>query len=82
MPIRAGVTPAQTVGAVNPDLVKELQDLLERAKAGELHGLAYAALYAGDLTVYDSAGRLTRGVIGAIELLKFRMCRDDLEDKI
>lgn len=77
VPIRKGVTPEPIPGTVNESVVDELQGLLDKAKAGEITGVAYVSLHPGDLTCFGRAGRMTRGVIGAIELLKYDMCRDE-----
>lgn len=37
-------------GQPNPDMVAEVERLLERAKSGELRGLAYATFATGDIT--------------------------------
>lgn len=77
VPIRDGLAPAPPAGTVDEALVKEFQDLLERVQAGEVIGVAYVALCPGDTTYYRSAGRLTRGVIGGIEVLKWSLCQRD-----
>ena len=37
-------------GEANPDMVAVVEDLLDRAKSGELRGLAYATFASGDIT--------------------------------
>lgn len=37
-------------GEANPDMVAVIEDLLDRAKSGELRGLAYATFASGDIT--------------------------------
>lgn len=68
-------------GTPNPDVITELEKLVEMAKAGEIEGIAYAVLFHDDLTTYNRKGRLTRGVIGCLELMKTAICIDDLESK-
>lgn len=47
------------------------------ARAGEVVGIAYATLHPGDLSIYDTRGRTTRGLLGALTLLQFDMCKAD-----
>lgn len=77
VPLRPGLEPVPCAGAINPDLVTHLEELLERAKAGEMTGIAYATLHPGDLSLYGSRGRTTRGLLGALTLLQYDMCRSD-----
>lgn len=79
VPIRAGISPVPTAGIVNDEVVKELQNLLDKAKAGEVMGFAYASLHPGDLTTYGNFGCITRGVIGALMLLQYSMAKTDAE---
>lgn len=77
--IRSGIAVEPPAGTANPDLVKELQDLLEKANSGEITGFAYASLHPGDVTTYCSVGRLTRGVIGALVMLQWSLAKSDGE---
>ena len=79
IPIRKGVTPQPAAGEVNPEVVKELEELLDKARAGDITGLAYVSLHAGDFSTAASAGRLTRGVIGALAILQHRLIKLDEE---
>jgi hypothetical protein len=76
VPIRSGMEPCPD-GDPNPDVIECLQSLLDRAKAGEIIGLAYVSQHPGDFTMYGRNGRITRGTIGAIAMLQYDMCRAD-----
>lgn len=75
--IRRGLEVEPPQGTVNPDIVKALQELLDRANCGEITGFAYVSLHPGDLTAYYNVGRITRGVIGAITILQCTLARSD-----
>lgn len=79
--IRKGLTLEPPAGTVNADIVKELQELLDKANCGEITGLAYATLHPGDVTLYSKAGRITRGMMGALTLLQYSLARVDYEDE-
>ena len=79
--IRSGVAVAPPVGTVNEDVVREAQDLLDKANAGEITGLAFVTLHPGDVTVHYKVGRITRGVLGALTLLQYSLARTDFEEK-
>ena len=72
-------------GEVNQDLVEALESLTERAKAGEISGLAWAGVVGaqgnGDLvTGWDGAGG-TKFLIGAaIMLLQSRYAESMVDD--
>lgn len=63
-------------GTVRPELVTELKKLLAMAESGEIDGIAYAATYYDDATGSDQVGRVTRSMLGSIELLKHLMCKE------
>lgn len=79
VPIRQGITPEPPAGTISEDVVKEVTELLDKAKSGEVIGLAYVALYTGDLTNYCSAGRITRKVIGTVSVLQYSLAKGDTE---
>lgn len=79
--IRSGLAVEPPIGTVNQDVVKEIQDLLDKANSGEITGLAYVTLHPGDVTFYSNAGRVTRGVMGALTLLQYSLARTDFEEK-
>lgn len=79
VPIRAGVAPDPDAGSVNEATVKELEDILQRARAGEVVGVAYACQHPGRLTTFHYVGFVTRACIGAVGLLHAKMCKHDLE---
>jgi hypothetical protein len=78
--IRQGLAVEPPAGTVNADVVKELQELLDKASSGDITGIAFVSLHPGDLTVHHSVGRITRGVIGAMTLLQYSLARSDLEN--
>jgi hypothetical protein len=73
--LRGQVMP--TDPTVIPVVVERLEELLAMARAGEIVGIAYATVHPGDVTGYGRVGRQVRALLGAVELLKFDMCRDD-----
>lgn len=77
--IRSGLAVEPPAGTVNADVVKELQQLLDKANCGDVTGLVFVSLHPGDLTVYHSVGRITRGVMGAMTLLQYSLARTDCE---
>ena len=77
VPIRKGLEPQPPPGTVNLEVVNELQGLLDKAQAGEITGIAYVSLHAGDTTTYYYAGRITRGLLGAITLLQLMLGRTE-----
>lgn len=81
VPIRANIAPDSGTEAL-PEVVEKLIELLEMAKAGEVRGIAFAILCRGDLSAYGTAGRTTRGALGALVMLQHDMCKADLEEKI
>lgn len=77
--IREGVSPEPLAGEVNSDVVERLADLLDKARSGEVTGIAYATLHPGDVSFYDNCGRATRGLLGALLLLQHNMAKVDDE---
>lgn len=63
----------------DPEVVEALEKLLEQARAGEITGFAFCLLHVGDLTSWDTEGRQTRGLLGALEMMKYDMIRASLE---
>lgn len=80
VPIHAGLAPEPPAGTVNADVVKQLEELLDKARSGDITGLAFVSLHSGDTTVHYRVGRMTRGVIGALTLLQYAMARSDFEE--
>lgn len=60
-------------GEPHPDVVKELADWLERARAGEVVGVGIIACYRDDATGSRRAGRVTRSMVGQAFSLAHRM---------
>lgn len=73
--------PIVAPGTPNADLVTHLEEILEKARSGEISSLVYIALYHDDLTTYHWIGRMTRGVLGCLELVKYGLSREDAESK-
>lgn len=58
-------------GLVNQALIDDITELLERAKAGDIVGIAYAALHSDKASSYAVSGcHGTYGMIGALECAK------------
>lgn len=66
-------------GTPNPELIEDVEKLLELARSGEISSIAYVTLFYDDLTSYRWVGRMTRGVIGALELVKHSLCAGAIE---
>lgn len=81
VPIRPGLLPPERAAEPNADAVKEIEDLLAAARAGEIIGIAYVASHPADLTSFNWAGRVVRATLGGLVLLQHRMCKADLEDR-
>jgi hypothetical protein len=68
-------------GEPNPRLVESLEDLLERARSGEVQGVAYAALDRDNLAHWCCGGLVgCYSVLGALTCLTNRVrqvCEDD-----
>ena len=77
--LRPGILP-ETSEDARPEVIKELEELLAKAKAGEIRGIAYVAIHPGDLTSFARVGRNTRGMLGANMLLQHEMCARTMED--
>lgn len=77
--IRDGISLAPVGGEADPTVVECLSELLEKARAGEVTGIAYATLHPGDVSFYHNSGRATRGLLGALMLLQYEMCKADAE---
>lgn len=73
--------PVVAPGTPNPDLIVHLEEMLEKARSGEISSIAYVVLYRDELTSYHWIGRMTRAVLGSLELVKYGLCRDDWEAK-
>jgi len=66
-------------GTPRPDLIAELERLLEMARSGELDGIAYASLYRTDATDWNVFGRWTRSTVGALHCAIYRLCSTDVD---
>lgn len=78
VPINSRVIP--TTPEPIPEVISELESLLEMARSGELVGVAIGLVHPGDLTSWRRAGRQVRALFGVLELMKYDMCRSDFED--
>lgn len=79
VPIRPGVEPDPPKGEVNADVVETLEKLLDRARSGEVIGIAYAVQHPERMTSYWRAGFCSRAILGAMLLLQHEMCAADIE---
>ncbi|MET4187599.1 hypothetical protein ABIB86_000452 [Bradyrhizobium sp. JR1.7] len=80
VPIRPGLEPDPPNGEVNSVAVKAIEELLEKARAGEVIGIAYALQHPKRTTSFGRAGFCTRALLGAVCLLQAWVCKDDLEE--
>lgn len=80
VPLNHSSAASIAVREANPEVIEKLEQLLEQAKAGEVTGLAYAALHPGDLTSWSFAGRTTRGLLGATMLCQGDLVKTTLEN--
>ena len=65
-------------GTVRPDLISDLEQLVEMAKNGQIDGIACALLFSDDCTSYRLKGRANRALIGVINMMEFRLLYDDM----
>ena len=64
---------------VENDIVERLEHFLQRAKAGELKGMALAYVTTDDaIGTSWSRSEAAGTLMGAVALLQHRLCRDDL----
>lgn len=61
---------------VHEGLVKELEELLERAKSGEIVGLTGALLHHDKSTSYRLAGLGSRALVGALAVAQHELIED------
>jgi len=80
VPIRPGLEPDPPKGEVNAALVKELEQLLDRARSGEVVGIAIALQHPERLTSFYRVGFMSRAILGALVLLQTQMATDELEN--
>jgi hypothetical protein len=73
--------PIAAPGTPVPELIEDLESLLEKARAGEINAIAYGVRYSDDLTSYRWVGVITRALIGALELAKLGMCQAEINAK-
>lgn len=61
-------------GEANPEMVEALEDLLSRAKSGELRGFAYATVSGGDFhgSGWEGSDGSRHPLSSAIMMLQFR----------
>lgn len=73
--------PIVAPGTPRPELIADLERVLEMAKAGEIEGIAYAVQHADGCTNFYRIGRLTRAVIGALSILQTSIVYDEIKEK-
>jgi hypothetical protein len=72
----AHVTPP---GTPRPNLIEDLERLLEMARSGELDCIAYAVVLRTDSTDWNVVGRVTRSLAGALHCALFRLSKLDVD---
>ena len=67
--LRGGIVPQE--GVPNASVIEALEEALERARSGEIQGVAIAQLHADRLASYAIAGIIGGySLLGALEMLK------------
>lgn len=75
-----GMGPCAAVGEPDPRVVAELEELLEAARRGEVHGVAFAVVDPAGKTWCYWAGRAFAGaMLQAVTRLFYRYCKADDE---
>lgn len=71
-PVIATAEPRESV-------IKELEDLLERARSGEVQGVAYAALHSDGLASWGIFGAQgPYSMVGAVEVMKANLLLEEI----
>jgi hypothetical protein len=63
-------------GEPRPKVIALCEELLERARSGDLMGLSVVRYHADDTHSYQHEGRSTYATIGAVEMLKLHLAQD------
>ncbi len=63
-------------GVPRPCIVKLAEEILDRARSGDLMGLSVVMYHSDDTFTYWHEGRLVSGTLGTMERLKHYMIRD------
>lgn len=79
VPIRPGLQPEPEAGEVNTYVIAALEELLDKARTGEVIGIAYAVQHPKQLTSYWRAGFCSRATLGALALLQHWLCAEEME---
>lgn len=66
-------------GTPRPDLIADIERLLEMVRSGRVDGIAYAIVFNDDATDWTVGGRITRSMIGALECAKFDLVKGDVQ---
>jgi hypothetical protein len=69
-------TPIPEPGQPVPEVIARLEELLQLARDGEIHGIAIAIAFPGNVTSWSITGSRPRSLLGTLELLKFDICKD------
>ena len=65
-------------GEPRESVIKAIEDLLERARSGDIQGMAYAALYHDSLASWGIVGLCgPHSLIGAVEVMKANLIRKE-----
>jgi len=77
VPIREGAAPAHHNGEPDQNVVGLAEDLLERARSGELRGLVAIGAYGGGMTDWRRAGLSSgRVILGCVSEVAFFIARE------
>lgn len=63
-------------GEPRPKIIEMCEDLLQRARSGDLMGLTVAMYHSDDTHSYRHEGRAAFGTIGNLEMLKLILLHD------
>lgn len=64
----------------NQEVVETLTNALEKAKAGELQGTVMVMLHKDGATSFDSSGRGSRAMLGAMTMLVHQLAQQFLDE--
>lgn len=73
--LRSGA-PIAHPGKPDESVIKAVEELLERVRAGEVIGVAFAATYADLASMNHAVGRCTRAMVGGLFAVMSRVSRD------
>lgn len=71
--LRGRGAPIAQPGSPDENVVKTAEELLERAKAGDVIGIAFVATHSDLASTNQSVGRCTRSMVGCLFALMARI---------